>query len=60
MTSPTNITDDELATLERCRSEPDWNQACERIKAARGQYPDDWFERVLLSGLMARVASSFR
>lgn len=61
MTTPTTlITNDEIISLERCRSENDWNQACDRIKTSRGgQYPEDWWARVMLSGLMAHVVRSF-
>lgn len=51
----------QIISLGHCRSEDDWNQACDRIKASRGgQYPKDWWVRVMLSGLMARVVKNFR
>lgn len=49
------ITDEELKDLEACQSAQDWRDACDRIKAARGgMYPDDWWDKVKLSGMMDR------
>lgn len=42
--------------LESCRSEEDWDKACDRIKS-EGGYPSDWYATVVLSGLMARIAA---
>jgi len=50
------ITDDELKDLESCQSADDWSAATNKIKAARGgMYPDDWWDKVKLSGLMDRI-----
>lgn len=55
-----NITDEELKMLEKCQSEDDWNDACTEVKRPRnGQYPSDWYPKVLASGLMQRVAARF-
>jgi hypothetical protein len=54
------LTDEEMAVLESVTSEQQWNDACEQIKKARnGQYPRDWFARVLKSGLINRVTARF-
>lgn len=59
MTIP-NITEDELGELERCASSEEWNAACDSIKRRRGgQYPTDWWPRVMKSGLAARVMRKF-
>ena len=51
-----NITKKELEILEACRNESDWGKACDAIKKARkGMYPDDWWDKVKLSGMMDRV-----
>lgn len=52
-----NITDEEMAKLEACQTEQDWADACDEIKAARGgvQYPDDWWAKVKMSGLMQKI-----
>ncbi len=33
-----------------------WNAECDKIKAKHGGYPRDWFEKVILSGIVASVA----
>ena len=51
-----NITDKELEMLEACQSAEDWGNACDKIKGERGQaYPDDWWDKVKLSGMMDRI-----
>ena len=52
------ITCEELERLEACNSREDWSHACDAIKSVRGQmYPDDWWEKVVESGLGDRVTS---
>ena len=52
------ITEEELAMLEACQSANDWSEATKKIKDARGQsYPEDWWEKVKLSGMMDRILS---
>jgi hypothetical protein len=55
-----NITTSEISALENCKSEKEWDQICDQIKADRsGNYPPDWYDKVMLSGLMSRVSSRF-
>jgi hypothetical protein len=58
---PNLITPAELASLEACQTEADWDTACDAIKAARGgkRYPDDWWPVVNQSGMMARIFARF-
>jgi len=50
------ITEEELQRLEDCQSAQDWADACDAVKEARdGQYPDDWWDKVKLSGMMDRI-----
>ena len=52
------LTYEEVIMLGDCQSEEDWGNACRKIKGARnGNYPEDWWDRVKLSGLMDRVMS---
>lgn len=54
------LTDDEFNRLCACKTEQEWSDACDAVKAARdGQYPDEWFHRMNLSGLMAKIFSRF-
>lgn len=49
-----NLTAQEEADLLRTKSEMDWSNVCDRIKADRGgAYPPDWFKKVLVGGIMA-------
>ena len=51
-----NITNEELSMLEACQSAQEWREACDKIKGARGQaYPDDWWNKVKLTGMMDRI-----
>ena len=51
-----NLTKEELESLEACQSAKDWADACDKIKSVRGQaYPDDWWKKVKLSGMMDRI-----
>ena len=51
-----NITDQEIEMLKTCKTEEDWNKACDTVKRARGgRYPNDWFHKVVLSGLMDQI-----
>ena len=55
-----NITDKEIRLLEGCQSAKDWSRACDTIKSARGgEYPDDWWEKVKMSGMMDRIMSKW-
>ena len=53
-----NLTEKELKILEACQHPMDWGIACDNIKAARGgNYPEDWWSEVKLSGMMDRIMS---
>jgi hypothetical protein len=47
------LSKDELQTLLDAHSEAAWSKACDAIKGARGgQYPFDWFAKILATGFM--------
>ena len=51
-----NLTQEELSILKACQSAEDWGDACDAIKEARGgMYPDDWWDKVKLTGMMDRI-----
>ena len=55
-----NITEEEIASLEACKSDTEWNAACAAIKAARdGAFPPDWWPKVVKSGIMKRVVEGY-
>jgi hypothetical protein len=48
------LTDEELKTLESANTADEWNDACLNVKRARnGQYPPDWYPRVIMGGVLA-------
>lgn len=52
----TDITEDELDLLRGCKTEEEWNDACDEIKRIRnGFYPNDWYTKVIASGLASAV-----
>ena len=49
------LTENELMQLTNAESETEWNGICDRVKAARGgQYPPDWYQKVIATGLVNR------
>ncbi len=51
------LTAEELKSLEQAKTADEWNAICDRVKAANdGRYPDDWYTRVVMSGLLDRTA----
>lgn len=54
------ITDEEIALLRACGSEEEWNATCDKIKKTRGgQYPNDWWPKIVQSGMMRSIVSKF-
>jgi hypothetical protein len=48
-----SLTDDEMDRLRKATTGREWGDVCDDIKSARdGQYPHDWFRKVLASGLL--------
>ncbi|MGL5059077.1 MAG: hypothetical protein ACRC62_03765 [Microcoleus sp.] len=51
------LTPEEIRGLELARSEEEWEDICDEvIKARGGEYPADWYKKVILSGLAHRVS----
>jgi hypothetical protein len=51
-----HITEAELTKLASTNTEEEWNDVCDAVKKARnGGYPTDWFAKVMMSGLAAKV-----
>ena len=47
-----------MGMLEACQTAEDWGNACDKIKKSRGEYyPEDWWARVKMTGMMDRVMS---
>lgn len=55
-----NLSEQEIASLEACQSAEEWETLCDAVKAAHGnQYPDDWWPEMRLSGRMERIMARF-
>ena len=49
-----NITEEELVKLSETKCNNDWSEVCDDIKSAHGgEYPSDWFAKVMLGGVAA-------
>jgi hypothetical protein len=56
-----NLTEAEITKLQNTKSEHEWNAVCDEIKAARnGEYPPDWFTKMILTGLISEIAASWK
>ena len=54
------MTQGQVVTLmESSGSEKEWNDNCDRVKAACGGYPEFWYSAVVLSGLSKRTAAKW-
>lgn len=60
MTPADGLTFPELVRLSGSRSEEEWGQACDAVKHARGgEYPHDWFLKVIVTGLLTMVKAQW-
>ncbi|MCC6932994.1 MAG: hypothetical protein IT292_07040 [Deltaproteobacteria bacterium] len=56
----TDLREDEERKLRNAKTEEEWFQACEEVKAGRGgNYLEDWREKVVLSGLVFEKRVTF-
>lgn len=54
------MTQEQLDMMASSQSEDEWNMNCERVKKAHGgQYPPDWFMKVILSGLLTKTRTNW-
>ena len=53
------ITQDELDALVKTKSELEWNAVCDAVKKAHNGYPQDWYAKVIMSGLLAKTAAAW-
>lgn len=55
-----DITEAELTKLEKTKSAEEWNATCDEIKKARGgNYPPNWWAKVMMSGVAAKAKSNW-
>ena len=56
-----NLTEAEIKAFEDAKSIDDHNAACDAVKSARGgQYPPDWYEKMIATGKIGRLLGRFR
>jgi len=54
------LTPEEIETMKSSKTEADWNRNCDAVKRARsGQYPPDWYDKIILSGVAALAQKGF-
>lgn len=65
-TPPEGKKNEELSTPEQVinlmsssKSEQEWNNNCNKVKAAFGDYPDWWYEKILLSGVHDKTSANW-
>lgn len=52
------MTDEEFAEICAAQTEVQYHEAVQRIKRARdGEYPDDWWARVVQSGTLRKITA---
>lgn len=51
---------DVVKLMESSKSENEWNSNCDKVKLAHdGQYPNYWYETIIMSGVANKVMSNF-
>lgn len=55
------MTRDEVVSLmQSSATEDEWNGNADKVKGDRaGEYPDFWFESIIMSGVMGRTAAKW-
>lgn len=46
-----------VALMESSRSEQEWNDNCDAVKAEFGGYPSWWYPTIVMSGILKRVVA---
>jgi hypothetical protein len=54
------LTQEELDTLKASKSGEEWNAICDAIKTKHGGYPDDWFQKVIMSGVLVTTSANWK
>ena len=54
------MTDEQIQKLLNTKSEIEWNAVCDEIKQANdGNYPNDWYARVMLGGVAYQAQANW-
>lgn len=46
-----------VALMESSRSEQEWSDNCDAVKAEFGGYPSWWYPTIVMSGVLRRVSA---
>ncbi|TXI90546.1 MAG: hypothetical protein E6Q36_01285 [Chryseobacterium sp.] len=46
--------------METSKSEQEWNDNCDKVKSHFGGYPSWWFQTIVLSGVLSRIAAKWK
>lgn len=54
------MTEEQIEQLRATKSESEWNDACDDVRRENGgQYPDDWFQKVMMGGVYAEARANW-
>ena len=54
------MTQEEIDMMRSSKTEDEWAERCNKVKAAHGgEYPADWHEKIIASGVLRETAASF-
>lgn len=54
------ITCAEIASLKATKNSTEWDKLCDEIKKSRGgQYPPDWYPKIMMTGVAAEAQSNW-
>lgn len=61
MTAPQDLKTVEgvKSLMASSKNEEEWNENCDKVKAANGDYPRFWYAEIILSGLLGGVKSQW-
>lgn len=55
------MTKEEVITLMKSsKNENEWDQNCDKVKAAFDSYPEWWYAEIVLSGIMWQVRATWK
>lgn len=54
------MSEDEIEMMRSSKDEEEWNANCDKVKAAHGGYPADWYEAIVLSGFLRETSAKWR
>lgn len=52
--------DNVVSLMLSSKNEGEWNDNCDKVKYANGDYPDWWFGVIMMGGIFSRAQSNWR